>query len=169
MAHARPIVCALPPSRLAPKRVEDLVLATGWQRCGSSRAAVRADSGLGLRRRSRGRGSRSRRVTGANWGDDARKSRPSGGTTVLAVERFEDADFLRDRPFVVPPDIWLRERFRSMFYAFFQPEIDERLHVVVEFDKQAAPDVMSRVWDPQQVVTRLPGGRARIEFDVPSL
>jgi proteasome accessory factor B len=81
----------------------------------------------------------------------------------FAVERFSDAEHLRERSFDVPADFNLDELLHGAFGIHVSsPGSPQR--VVIEFSKERAALVRARVWHPTQELDELPNGRVRFTF-----
>lgn len=87
---------------------------------------------------------------------------------VFAIERFDEVEYLRGRAFQIPSDTKLRDVLTGAFGPHL-PDSAEPHRVVVDFSAEKAHLVSSREWHPTQEVTRLPQGRVRLSFLVPSL
>lgn len=87
---------------------------------------------------------------------------------VFAVERFAEAEHLRDRPFAIPSDL----NVRDFLHGAFGPHIGDRNtqhEVIVEFSREKALLAASRTWHPSQAIEHLRDGRVRITVRVPNL
>lgn len=87
---------------------------------------------------------------------------------VFAVERFTDAEYLKQHDFQIPDD----SRVRNVVEGAFGPHLpdDGGPHdVVVEFSAAKAHLVSSRSWHPSQQVRTLPSGRLQLSLRVPSV
>jgi predicted DNA-binding transcriptional regulator YafY len=95
-----------------------------------------------------------------NSADEDTKSAPE---RVFAIERFADAEHLRDREFTVPPDFNLHRVLRRGF----GPHIGDGdvMHtVVVEFTREKALYAASREWHSTQTIEQTPSGAVRVTF-----
>ena len=82
---------------------------------------------------------------------------------VFAIERFSEAEHLRSSGFEVPPNF----NIRDVLHGAFGPHIGDpsiRHNVVVEFAREKAVLVSSRVWHPTQRLDRMADGRVRVSF-----
>jgi predicted DNA-binding transcriptional regulator YafY len=96
--------------------------------------------------------------------DDVAKA-PLG---VFAIERFSDAEYLRQYTFAIPDDAPLRKILEGAFGPHL-PDADGPHDVVVEFSAEKAHLVSSRDWHPSQRVNKLRDGRISLAFRAPSL
>jgi predicted DNA-binding transcriptional regulator YafY len=109
-------------------------------------------------------------VVGARLADATAGKNTSGWRDqldVFAVERFVDADRLRER-FDVPPDFQLDEVLHGAFGIHVRSN-DGPQRVVVEFSKEKAALVRARVWHRTQQLTDLPDGGVRFSFSCVNL
>jgi len=88
--------------------------------------------------------------------------------SVFAIERFEEAEYLRAHAFQIPPDTKVRDVLAGAFGPHL-PDSAEPHRVIVEFSAEKAHLVSSREWHPTQEVTKIPLGRVRLSFLAPSL
>jgi proteasome accessory factor B len=86
----------------------------------------------------------------------------------FAVERFSEAEHMRERSFEVPSDFELDELLHGAF-GIHVASRDEPKRVVVEFSKERAALARARVWHPTQQVEELPDGRVRFTFSCASI
>lgn len=86
---------------------------------------------------------------------------------VFAVERFADAEHLRDRSFAMP-DVRVHEQLHGAFGPHIG-EPDMQHEVVVEFSREKAVLVASRTWHREQRIETLRDGRVRLSFTVPNM
>ncbi len=86
---------------------------------------------------------------------------------VFAVERFTDAEALRER-FDVPADFRLDQVLHGAFGIHVQSDNEPR-RVVIEFSKEKAMLVRARVWHPSQQLEDLPDGGVRFSFSCSNL
>jgi predicted DNA-binding transcriptional regulator YafY len=86
----------------------------------------------------------------------------------FAVERFTDAEHLRERSFEVPADFELRDILHGAFgiHVGWQGEPQ---HVLIEFSKEKAALARARTWHPTQTLEDLPDGRVRFSFTCSNL
>jgi proteasome accessory factor B len=91
--------------------------------------------------------------------DDAKSS----SLGVFAVERFAEAKHLKDRPFEMPPGFRIHDFVDGAFNLHLgAPGL---LHeVVVEFSREKALLVSTRLWHKTQRIEKLPNGRIRLSF-----
>jgi predicted DNA-binding transcriptional regulator YafY len=103
-------------------------------------------------------------------GDDARIDTANWRQTigVLAVERFTDAEHLRERTFDVPADFKIDEVLHGAF-GIHVGEPGKSTKVVVEFSIEKAALVQARTWHPTQKIERTNDGRVRLTFTVANL
>lgn len=87
---------------------------------------------------------------------------------VFALERFQEAEFLKSHKFQIPGDTTVRDVLAGAFGPHL-PDSAEPHKVVVEFSAEKAHLVSSREWHPTQEVLMLPEGRVRLTFLAPSL
>lgn len=87
---------------------------------------------------------------------------------VFAVERFTDAEHVRDRSFEVPNDFKIDDVLHGAF-GIHVSGAREAQRVVVEFSREKAPFVEARRWHPSQTLERLGNGRVRLSFSVTNL
>jgi predicted DNA-binding transcriptional regulator YafY len=81
----------------------------------------------------------------------------------FAVERFTDAEHLRERSFDVPPDFRLDEVLHGAF-GIHVGSAGEPQRVVIEFTAEKAALVRAREWHPTQQLDQLEGGGVRFTF-----
>lgn len=102
----------------------------------------------------------------------ARLAEPSDGRDLsgwrrrlgnFAVERFSDAEHLRERSFDVPPDFRLDEILHGSFGIHVGTQ-GEPVRVVIEFSKEKAGLARARQWHPTQKLDDLPDGGVRFTF-----
>jgi predicted DNA-binding transcriptional regulator YafY len=97
--------------------------------------------------------------------DDDVRAAPLG---VFALERFTEAEYVKQHTFEIPAD----SRVRSVLEGAFGPHLPDAggpHDVVVEFTAEKAHLVASREWHPTQEIEKLPSGRVRVSFRAPSL
>lgn len=87
---------------------------------------------------------------------------------VLAVERFTDAEHLRDRTFDVPADFKIDEVLHGAF-GIHVGEPGKSTRVVIEFSREKAGLVQARVWHPTQQIERAADGGIRLSLTVANL
>jgi predicted DNA-binding transcriptional regulator YafY len=85
----------------------------------------------------------------------------------FAVERFSEAEHLRERTFDVPVDFELDELLHGAFGIHVTPSEPKR--VVIEFSRERAALARARVWHPTQQVEQLADGRVRLAFSCVSI
>jgi predicted DNA-binding transcriptional regulator YafY len=94
---------------------------------------------------------------------------PIAPIVVYAVERFTEAEALRNAPFVVPAGFKIADVLNGAFGIHVAgPETPPR-RVVIEFSAAKAPFVRARIWHPSQSFEELPDGRVRLSFSCASL
>jgi len=81
---------------------------------------------------------------------------------VFAIERFTEAEHVRSRDFELPADI----NVRKFVHGAFGPHIGtgDVHEAVIEFSREKALLVSSRVWHPSQRIESLSSGRVRLTF-----
>lgn len=92
----------------------------------------------------------------------------AGVLAVFAIERFVEAEYLKAHEFQIPDDA----RVRGLLDGAFGPHLGDANgphDVVVDFSAEKAPLVSSRMWHPNQRVTKQRNGSVRVEFSAPSL
>jgi len=87
---------------------------------------------------------------------------------VFAVERFSDAEYLKQHTFEIPEDVRVRDVLEGSFGPHL-PDANGPHDVVIEFSAEKAHLVSSREWHPTQRIAKLPSGRIRLSLRVPSL
>jgi predicted DNA-binding transcriptional regulator YafY len=87
---------------------------------------------------------------------------------VLAVERFTEADHLRERTFDVPADFKIDEVLHGAF-GIHVGDPEQSTKVVVEFSREKAGLVEARAWHPTQRIERANDGDIRLSFTVANL
>jgi len=94
----------------------------------------------------------------------------SGRRVMYAIERFVEAEHLRDHEFVVASDFNMRETL-DLCGAFgpYLPGPDGPHRVVVEFDAARAEFAASRTWSKSQQIEKLAGGGIRLSFLAPNI
>lgn len=83
---------------------------------------------------------------------------------IFALERIRSLKVL-SQGFIRPPDFSLDEYMRGSFGVFRGP----KFRVQVQFDQKVARWVVSKEWQPGQLIKRLPGGRIELQFEVSGL
>lgn len=87
---------------------------------------------------------------------------------VFAVERFTDAEHLRERAFDVPSDFKIEDVLHGAFGIHVgDPKTIRR--VVIEFSREKATLVQARLWHPTQQLERVDDGTLRLSFTVTNL
>ncbi|HEX4450312.1 MAG TPA: WYL domain-containing protein [Kofleriaceae bacterium] len=94
----------------------------------------------------------------------------SGTRVVFAIERFIEAEHLREHEFAVARDFNMREML-DLAGAFgpYLPGPNGPHLIVVEFSAARAELATSRTWNVTQTVEKLADGRARISFPAPNI
>ena len=87
---------------------------------------------------------------------------------VFAVERFTDADHVRDRSFDVPADFTVSNVLHGAFGIHVGDPAEER-RVVIEFTRDKAALVSARRWHPTQVIEDAADGGVVLAFTVTNL
>lgn len=87
---------------------------------------------------------------------------------VFAVERFTDAEHMRERAFDVPSDFKTDEILHGAF-GIHVGDPTKVTRVVVEFSKEKAALVEARLWHRTQQLQRMGDGSLRLSFDVANL
>ena len=82
---------------------------------------------------------------------------------VFAVERFSEAEHLRERSFDVPSDFRLADYLHGAFGIHVGDPTDAR-QVVIEFSKDRAVYARARIWHESQRLEELPDGAIRFTF-----
>jgi predicted DNA-binding transcriptional regulator YafY len=99
---------------------------------------------------------------------DGRAIAPGTPIAVYAVERFTDADPLRNAPFAAPPGFRITEILNGAFGIHVVTDAAPH-RVVIEFTAEKAAFVRARVWHPTQTFEELPDQRVRLTFTCASL
>jgi len=100
---------------------------------------------------------------------DGKAIPPATPIAVYAVERFTDADPLRNAPFTAPADFRIAAVLDGAF-GIHAATTDRPPHrVVIEFSAARAAFVRARLWHPTQAFEELPDGRVRLAFTCASL
>jgi predicted DNA-binding transcriptional regulator YafY len=117
-------------------------------------------------------------VIGSRVRDPAEKAekpadRPAGESgasiAVYAVERFTEAEALRNAPFAVPPGFKISDVLNGAFGIHVAATDTPPRRVVIEFSAAKAAFVRARIWHPTQTFEELPDGRVRLAFTCASL
>ncbi len=87
---------------------------------------------------------------------------------VFAVERFTEADHLRERTFEVPADFKIDEVLHGAF-GIHVGDPAKATRVIIEFSREKTSLVEARVWHPTQQVERTTEGGIRLLFTVANL
>jgi proteasome accessory factor B len=99
---------------------------------------------------------------------EGRAIEPGAPIAVYAVERFTEAEHLRNAAFAAPPGFRITEILNGAFGIHVT--IDATPHrVVIEFSAEKAAYVRARVWHPTQAFEELPDQRVRLTFTCASL
>ena len=88
--------------------------------------------------------------------------------SVLAVERFIEAEHLRDRAFEIPADFSIAEVLHGAF-GIHVGQPDKSTNVVVEFSREKASLVKARAWHPTQQLESTGSGGVRLSLTVTNL
>jgi predicted DNA-binding transcriptional regulator YafY len=94
---------------------------------------------------------------------------PIAPIVVYAVERFTEADALRNAPFTVPPGFQIAGVLNGAFGIHVAGPDTPPRRVVIEFSAPKAAFVRARIWHPTQTFEELPDGRVRLAFRCASL
>ena len=86
----------------------------------------------------------------------------------FAIERFTDAEHLREHEFVVPADFDIRDHMHGAFGPLLNDETGPH-DIVVEFSSARAMYAATRNWHPTQQTEHVGNGRVRISFRIPAL
>ena len=87
---------------------------------------------------------------------------------VFAVERFTEADHLRERSFDIPADFKIDDVLHGAF-GIHVGDPTKATKVVVEFSDEKAALVEARTWHPTQRIERIADGGLRLSFTVANL
>ena len=82
---------------------------------------------------------------------------------VFAIERFSEAEHLRARDFEIPPNFNVRNALHGAFGPHIG-DVNTKHDVVVEFTREKALLVASRVWHPKQRLEHKDDGRVQVSF-----
>jgi predicted DNA-binding transcriptional regulator YafY len=93
---------------------------------------------------------------------------PAASIAVYAVERFTEADPVRDAPFTAPATFHITEILNGAFGIHVRSGASPH-RVVVEFSAERAAFVRARVWHPTQTFEELADHRVRLMFTCASL
>lgn len=99
---------------------------------------------------------------------DGKTIAPGAPIAVYAVERFTDAEHLRNAPFLVPAGFQLTEILNGAFGIHVMNTAAPH-RVVIEFSAEKAAFVRARMWHPTQTVEELPDRRIRLSFSCANL
>ena len=99
---------------------------------------------------------------------DGRAIEPGTPIAVYAVERFTEAEHLRNAPFAAPPGFRITEILNGAFGIHVMTDAPPH-RVVIEFSAAKAAFVRARVWHPTQTFEELPDQRVRLTFTCASL
>jgi predicted DNA-binding transcriptional regulator YafY len=99
---------------------------------------------------------------------DGRAIDPATPIAVYAVERFTEAEHLRNAPFTAPPGFQITEILNGAFGIHVMTGTPPH-RVVVEFSAERAAFVRARIWHPSQTFEELPDHRVRLTFTCASL
>ncbi|HEX2692272.1 MAG TPA: WYL domain-containing protein [Kofleriaceae bacterium] len=114
--------------------------------------------------------SATRRSVTPGSGDPAGRpdARPDAPIGIYAVERFVEAEPLRNAPFATPPGFRITELLNGAFGIHVTTDSSPH-RVVVEFSAERAAFVRARVWHPTQIFEELSDRRVRLTFTCASL
>lgn len=87
---------------------------------------------------------------------------------VFAVERFNEAEHLRERAFDVPADFQIDEVLHGAF-GIHVGDPAKAKRVVIEFSREKAALVEARIWHPTEHRERVADGKLRLMFTVTNL
>jgi proteasome accessory factor B len=99
---------------------------------------------------------------------EGRAIEPGAPIAVYAVERFTEAEHLRNAAFAAPPGFRITEILNGAFGIHVATDATPH-RVVVEFSAEKAAFVRARVWHPTQTFEELPDQRVRLTFTCASL
>jgi predicted DNA-binding transcriptional regulator YafY len=94
---------------------------------------------------------------------------PIAPLVVYAVERFTEADALRNAPFAVPAGFKIADVLNGAFGIHVAGTDAPSHRAVIEFSAAKAAFVRARIWHPTQTFEELPDGRVRLAFTCASL
>jgi predicted DNA-binding transcriptional regulator YafY len=100
---------------------------------------------------------------------DRTATEPIAQLVVYAVERFTEADALRNAPFIVPSGFHVTDVLNGAFGIHVASSDAPPRRVVIEFSAAKAAFVRARIWHPTQNFEELPDGRVRLAFTCASL
>lgn len=95
---------------------------------------------------------------------DPTATQPIAPIVVYAVERFTEADALRNAPFAVPAGFKISDVLNGAFGIHVAGADAPPRRVVIEFSAAKAAFVRARIWHPTQTFEELPDGRVRLAF-----
>jgi predicted DNA-binding transcriptional regulator YafY len=87
---------------------------------------------------------------------------------VFAVERFSEAEHVRESAFDIPADFKVDEVLHGAFGIHVGDPANAQ-RVVIEFTREKAALVEARLWHPTQNIERLEGGAIRLSFTCTNL
>jgi predicted DNA-binding transcriptional regulator YafY len=99
---------------------------------------------------------------------EGRAIAPGKPIAVYAVERFTDAEHLRNAPFTAPSEFRLADLLDGAFGIHVATEHPPQ-RVVIEFSAAKAAFVRARAWHPSQAFEALADGRVRLAFTCTSI
>jgi proteasome accessory factor B len=99
---------------------------------------------------------------------DGRAIAPDAPIAVYAVERFTEAEAMRNAPFAAPATFRITELLNGAFGIHVRSGPSPH-RVVIEFSAERAAYVRARVWHPTQIFDELPDHRVRLTFTCASL
>lgn len=100
---------------------------------------------------------------------DRAPAEPIAPIVVYAVERFTEAEALRNAPFVVPPGFHVTDVLNGAFGIHVAASDAPPRRAVIEFSAAKAAFVRARLWHPTQAFEELPDGRVRLAFTCANL
>lgn len=95
---------------------------------------------------------------------DGKAIAPDTEIAVYAVERFTEAEHLRNAPFVVPASFRIAEVLNGAFGIHVMHAEATPHRVVIEFSAEKAAFVRARMWHPTQTFEELDDHRVRLTF-----
>lgn len=99
---------------------------------------------------------------------DGRAIAPNAPIAVYAVERFSEAEAMRNAPFTAPAGFRISEILNGAFGIHVMTNTAPH-RVVIEFSAEKAAFVRARVWHPTQTFEELADRRIRLTFTCASL
>ncbi len=87
---------------------------------------------------------------------------------IFAIERFTEAEHMREHEFVVPADFDIRDHMHGAFGPHL-PDATGPHDIVVEFSRERALYASSRTWHRTQRIEQLSNGRVQISLRMPAL